>query len=57
LESALNSQVKLFNHRLPFERKIIATLPEDELISALLLEADKFDVSDLPAGAAFLSVG
>jgi (E)-4-hydroxy-3-methylbut-2-enyl-diphosphate synthase len=36
--------------------KIIATLPEDELISALLLEADKFDVSDRPAGAAFLSV-
>lgn len=28
--------------------KIIATLPEDELISALLEEADKFDVSDRP---------
>jgi (E)-4-hydroxy-3-methylbut-2-enyl-diphosphate synthase len=36
--------------------KIIATLPEDELISALLDEADKFDVSDRPAGTAFLSV-
>ena len=31
--------------------KIIATLPEDELIPALLAEADKFDVSDRPHGA------
>jgi len=30
--------------------KIIATLPEDELIPALLEEADRFDVSDRPQG-------
>jgi len=30
--------------------KIIATLPEDELIPALLREAEKFDVSERPAG-------
>jgi len=32
--------------------KIIATLPEDELIAALLEEADKFDVSERPEGKA-----
>jgi len=37
--------------------KIIATLPEDELIAALLAEADKFDVSDRPAGMARLVAG
>ncbi|HEY3296950.1 MAG TPA: flavodoxin-dependent (E)-4-hydroxy-3-methylbut-2-enyl-diphosphate synthase [bacterium] len=37
--------------------KIIATLPEDELIAALLLEADKFDVSDRPAGTARIVAG
>ena len=31
--------------------KIIATLPEDELIPALLAECEKFDVSDRPHGA------
>jgi (E)-4-hydroxy-3-methylbut-2-enyl-diphosphate synthase len=30
--------------------KIIATLPEDELIPALLAEAAKYDVKDRPAG-------
>lgn len=37
--------------------KIIATLPEDELIPALLREAELFDVSERPAGKARLIAG
>ena len=37
--------------------KIIATLPEDELIPALLAECERFDVSDRPAGIARIVAG